>query len=77
MSIYKDEEKRIRQLYGEKKNLKYKIKLNDEILDKHGRSASSPAKIGKLILGANYAEEPQLVPPTEAVRNPDLFSIAR
>tara|TARA_B110000285_G_C15112471_1_gene611981 strand:+ start:429 stop:623 length:195 start_codon:yes stop_codon:yes gene_type:complete len=34
VSIYKDEEKRIRQLCGEKKNLKYKIKLNDEILDK-------------------------------------------
>jgi hypothetical protein len=34
VSIYKDEEKRIKQLYGEKKNLKYKIKLNDEILDK-------------------------------------------
>lgn len=77
VSIYKDEEKRIRQLYGEKKNLKYKIKLNDEILDKQGRSASSPAKTGKLILGANYAEEPQLVPPSEAVRNHDLFGIAR
>lgn len=38
VSIYKDEEKRIKQLYGEKKNLKYKIKLNDEILDRQSRS---------------------------------------
>jgi hypothetical protein len=30
-----------------------------------------------LVLGANYAEEPQLPPPSEAVRNPDLFGIAR
>ena len=40
VSIYKDEEKRIMQLNGPKKNLKYQIKLNDEILDKHNRSAS-------------------------------------
>ena len=29
VAIYKDEEKRIRLLYGGKQNLKYKIKLND------------------------------------------------
>jgi len=34
VSIYKDEEKRLRDLHGPKKNLKYQIKLNDEILDK-------------------------------------------
>lgn len=28
-----DEEKRIRQLNGEKPNMKFKIKLNDKILD--------------------------------------------
>jgi hypothetical protein len=64
-------------LYGEKKNLKYKIKLNDEILDKQGRSASLQNQAGKLVLGANYAEEPQLLPASEAVRNPDLFGIGR
>lgn len=34
VSIYKDEEKRIKGLHGPRKNLKYQIKLNDEILDK-------------------------------------------
>lgn len=58
VSIYKDEEKRIKQLYGEKKNLKYKIKLNDEILDKQSRSQNIKSSAGKLVLGANYAEEP-------------------
>ena len=38
VSIYKDEEKRLRDLNGPKKNLKYQIKLNDEILDKQKRS---------------------------------------
>ena len=33
VSIFTAEEKRIRQLYGPKDNLTYKIKLNDEILD--------------------------------------------
>jgi hypothetical protein len=37
VSIYKDEEKRIKLLNGPKKNLKYQIKLNDEILDKQNR----------------------------------------
>lgn len=37
VSIYKDEEKRIMLLNGPKKNLKYQIKLNDEILDKQKR----------------------------------------
>ena len=38
ISIYKDEEKRIKMLHGPKKNLKYQIKLNDEILDKQKRA---------------------------------------
>ena len=37
VSIYKDEDKRIKLLNGPKKNLKYQIKLNDEILDKQNR----------------------------------------
>ncbi len=43
-SIYKDEEKRLRLLHGEKKNLKYQIKLNDEILDKKKRAKSMYAE---------------------------------
>ena len=35
--IYKDEEKRIQQLHGPKKEQKFQIKLNDQILEKgHG-----------------------------------------
>ena len=33
VAIYRDEEKRIKLLYGSKNSLKYKIKLNDKILD--------------------------------------------
>lgn len=33
VAIYKDEEKRLRMLHGSRQNLKYKIKLNDQILD--------------------------------------------
>ena len=33
VAIYKDEEKRQRMLYGSKNHLKYKIKLNDQILE--------------------------------------------
>ena len=33
VSIYKAEEKRIHSLYGSKADFKYKIKLNDKILD--------------------------------------------
>ena len=55
VSIYKDEEKRIHSLYGEKKHLKYKIKLNDEVLDKHNRS-STQTSTGKLMLGSNYKD---------------------
>jgi hypothetical protein len=33
VAIYKDEEKRLRELHGSRQNLKYKIKLNDKILE--------------------------------------------
>ena len=33
VSIYRAEEKRIKMLYGSRQGLKYKIKLNDQILD--------------------------------------------
>jgi DNA-dependent RNA polymerase auxiliary subunit epsilon len=49
-TIYAAEEKRIRELYGEKKNnIKFKIKLNDEILEREKRS--STVNSGKLIKG--------------------------
>jgi len=57
VSIYKDEEKRLRQLHGPKKNLKYQIKLNDEILDKRNRSLSMGGAAAKLVLGPNFAIE--------------------
>ena len=77
-SIYLKEEKRIRQLYGPKNNLKYQIKLNDVILDKakadgRGRSTSP----GKLVLGPNFGEERIPIPETERERNSDLFSIKK
>lgn len=53
IGIFKAEEKRIQQLYGEKQGLKYKIKLNDEILDKNGKSMSAQEK-GKLHRGMNF-----------------------
>jgi len=31
--MYDQEEKRIRQLYGERPNAQFKVKLNDEIID--------------------------------------------
>lgn len=55
ISIYQDEEKRIRLLHGPKKNLKYQIKLNDEILDKHQRAKSM--KHGKVVIGPNFGED--------------------
>lgn len=75
VSIYKDEEKRLRQLHGPKKNLKYQIKLNDEILDKKNRSLSMGGAAAKLVLGPNFAIEQPIVPPNEAERNRDLFGV--
>ena len=67
----------MRLLHGEKKNLKYQIKLNDEILDKKKRSKSMNPELGKLILGPNYAEEQVKIEPHLAVRNKDLFGISK
>mmetsp|Transcript_37590 Transcript_37590/g.49487 ORF Transcript_37590/g.49487 Transcript_37590/m.49487 type:complete len:150 (+) Transcript_37590:409-858(+) len=50
VAIYRDEEKRIKLLYGSKNSLKYKIKLNDKILDS-AKEESSPQLKGKLNLG--------------------------
>ena len=50
MSIYRDEEKRIRGLYGSRAGLKYKIKLNDQILDPQDANKSPTGK-GKVAVG--------------------------
>ena len=50
MTIYRDEEKRIKLLYGSKNSLKYKIKLNDKILDS-SKDEASPKLKGKLNVG--------------------------
>ena len=39
VAIYRAEEKRIHQLYGSRQGLKYKIKLNDKILDTDGSNS--------------------------------------
>ena len=77
VSIYKDEEKRLRQLHGPRKNLKYQIKLNDEILDKNKRSLSMGGAGAKLVLGPNFASEQPVVPPHQAERNKDLFGVQK
>lgn len=51
------EEKRVRELYGEKQGMKFKIKLNDEVLDRHMRAGSMQTYQGKLIQGQNFASE--------------------
>jgi hypothetical protein len=33
IGIYEAEEKRLRQLHGERPNAQFKVKLNDEIID--------------------------------------------
>lgn len=79
-SIYLKEEKRIRQLYGPKNNLKYQIKLNDVILDRAKNSVDGRGKSaspGKLVLGPNFGEERIPVPESERERNSDLFSIKK
>ena len=50
VTIYRDEEKRIKLLYGSKNSLKYKIKLNDKILDS-AKDEVSPKLKGKLNIG--------------------------
>lgn len=52
VAIYRDEEKRIKLLYGSKNSLKYKIKLNDKILDS-AKDVMSPKLKGKLNRGSN------------------------
>ena len=42
VAIYRDEEKRIKELYGSRQGLKYKIKLNDKILDPDASNSQSP-----------------------------------
>lgn len=64
------EDKRIRQLYGPKKDLKYQIKLNDVVLDKaeqRSRSTELEGKVlmsqgGRLFRGSNFNEEPPPIP---------------
>jgi hypothetical protein len=55
VAIYKDEEKRIRMLHGSKQNLKYKIKLNDQILDPFDTTNKGSPK-GKLALGSTVPD---------------------
>jgi len=51
-------------LHGPRKNLKYQIKLNDEILDKHKKALSSGSAMGgNLIIGATVGLEKEQVPP--------------
>lgn len=57
VAIYKDEEKRIRLLYGSKQNLKYKIKLNDQILEP-GEGQSSPTGRGNVKFGSMIEPNP-------------------
>lgn len=79
-SIYVKEEKRIRQLYGPKNNLKYQIKLNDVILDKAKNSPGGRGKStspGKLVLGPNFGEERVPIPEAERERNSDLFGVKK
>ena len=59
VAIYKDEEKRIRLLYGSRQNLKYKIKLNDQILEP-GETKDSPTFKGKLSLGSQIDPNTQM-----------------
>ena len=49
-AIYKDEEKRLKLLHGTRQNHKYKIKLNDQILDPVEQANKTSPK-GKLALG--------------------------
>ena len=52
MALYRDDEKRMNQLYGSRQGLKYKIKLNDRILDKNDMRESSQSPLrGQLKLG--------------------------
>jgi len=55
VAIYKDEEKRLRMLHGSRQNLKYKIKLNDQILDPDELNGKGSPK-GKLALGTTVPD---------------------
>lgn len=72
VSIYCDQEKRMNLLYGQKKSLKFKIKLNDEILDKNSRSKNN--SIGKLQRGPNFSELKKSPSPVKQVDGRDLFN---
>lgn len=78
------EEKRIRQLLGPKRDLKYQIKLNDVVLDKaEQRSRSTELEYknmqggGRLIRGSNFNEESPPIPDNLKERNDDLFGLKR
>lgn len=58
--MHTEEERRQRHIYGIKHSLKYKIQMNDEILDPVQRSEKHSPK-GKLISGIT-------VPDTDAIR---------
>lgn len=60
IAIYRDEEKRISGLYGRKKGLKYKIKLNDKILDS-AKDNKSPLTKGKIALGKTIEPNPLML----------------
>ena len=51
----------MKQLYGSKAGLKYKIKLNDQILDPSGGSNSASPRIkGKLVLNKTVEPNSQM-----------------
>ena len=56
--MYKNEEKRIRSLFGNRQGLKYQIKLNDEILDpeENRNSVQQNSGRGKVHLGLTVEE---------------------
>lgn len=76
------EDKRIRQLHGPKKDLKYQIKLNDVVLDKaEQRSRSTElenmesSKGGRIMRGSNYNDPAPVIPENKKQRNNDLFGL--
>lgn len=58
VSIYRDEEKRIKLLYGSRQGLKYKIKLNDQILDPSKKQASQSPEQNKAKIKTGITVEP-------------------
>ena len=78
------EDKRVRQLHGPKKDLKYQIKLNDVVLDKaeqRSRSTelegSAISKGGRLMRGSNFNDQAPVIPDNKKLRNADLFGLKR